>query len=252
MNIFYNILAPLSCLLFGYIFGSIPTAVIIGKVFYHQDPRNYGSHNSGGTNAGRLWGKKVGLLIIIIDMIKTIAPLWVCWAIFRYVTVDGLSLAPTVEDMNAAGFNSSHIIPWPVYFMAPLGCILGHCWPIFAGFKGGKGVSCFMGTTVTTSWAFGFLPGFVYLAVLKSTKYVSLSGIVSSIVTMITSWIWAILQLYEVIPVKYCWIPMYGPNIAPGWIYATLVTIMGLLMIVRHKENIARIKAGTERKITWM
>ena len=84
MYVFYNILIALGCLLSGYLIGSFPTSVVIGKVFFHKDPRDYGSHNPGGTNAGRIFGKKVGFIIIVIDMIKTIAPLWIWWAIFTF------------------------------------------------------------------------------------------------------------------------------------------------------------------------
>ena len=86
MNILLlNILVSLIILIFGYVFGSIPTAVWVGKIFFHQDPRDYGSHNAGGTNAGRLWGKKVGFCVIMLDMIKTIAPLYISWAILTFV-----------------------------------------------------------------------------------------------------------------------------------------------------------------------
>ena len=69
MDIIYNILVALICLIFGYLIGSVSFAIIIGKVFYHQDPRELGSKNAGGTNAGRIWGKKVGLLVVIKQLI---------------------------------------------------------------------------------------------------------------------------------------------------------------------------------------
>ena len=84
-----NVLVTFLCFLLGYLFGSFPTAIVIGKTIFHQDPRNYGSGNSGGTNAGRLWGKKWGLTVIIVDMIKTISPLWICWSILTFVKFNG-------------------------------------------------------------------------------------------------------------------------------------------------------------------
>ena len=83
--ILYNIFVPIICLIFGYLCGSFSFSIFIGKVFFHQDPRNYGSKNAGGTNAGRLWGKKFGLLVITLDMLKTILPMWICWAILTFV-----------------------------------------------------------------------------------------------------------------------------------------------------------------------
>ena len=100
MDIIYNILVALICLIFGYLIGSVSFAIIIGKVFYHQDPREHGSKNAGGTNAGRIWGKKVGLLVIILDMIKTIIPMWICWAILTYAftTFEFVEDWPTVTN----------------------------------------------------------------------------------------------------------------------------------------------------------
>ena len=63
-----NILAPIVCFIVGYFFGAIPNGVLIGKIFFHKDPRNYGSGNSGGTNTGRVFGKKVGFICIALDM----------------------------------------------------------------------------------------------------------------------------------------------------------------------------------------
>ena len=263
MNILLiNILVAFICLTIGYIFGSVPTAVWVGKLFFHQDPREYGSHNAGGTNAGRLWGKKFGLLVISLDMLKTIAPLYMCWAILTYVKFDNSlfvgakmdGFMPLIADVKTyyTALNANYIIQWPVYWLAPLGCVFGHCWPMFAKFKGGKAASNFMGITVLSSWMLGFLPGGFYLVMLKVKKYVSLAAIVQAIVVSLLTWIWVILVWVKIIPGDLAWLPMYGPSLNPNWVYATIVTIMGAIMIARHHENIKRLAAGTERKITWM
>ena len=267
MNILtINILAAIICLSLGYIFGSIPTAVWVGKIFFHQDPRDYGSHNAGGTNAGRLWGKKVGFVIILLDMIKTIAPLYICWACLTFIKFDynGISDAANLAKVEPMALladvktfytdaNSLYAIQWPVYWLAPLGCMIGHCWPMFAKFKGGKAASNFMGITVMSSWMLGFLPGFFYLGTLKWKKMVSLSAILQAIFVSTITWIWAILVMIpDFIPNDLKWLPMYGPSLNPNWVYATIVTIMGAVMVWRHHENIGRIVNGTERKITWM
>ena len=126
MNIFLiNILCVLFCLLFGYFVGSIPTAVWVGKVFFHQDPRNYGSHNAGGTNAGRLWGKKVGFLVIVLDMLKTITPIYIVWALFTFVKFNFSGVEGVVDGTRALMPDAMHLytpaaqayaLQWPVYW----------------------------------------------------------------------------------------------------------------------------------------
>lgn len=248
--ILYNIVVAICCVIFGYIFGSFPTSVMIGKVFFHQDPRDFGSKNAGGTNSGRLWGKKVGFIVIVIDMIKTIAPIWICWAILTFVPFGSKPLLATVTD-HYAGLDKNYIIQWPVYWLAPLGTILGHCWPIFAGFKGGKGVSNFMGIICGTSWMLGLGPSFLYFLILKWKKHVSLASILQSIISSICFWVWAILQLTGVVK-GFEWLPGYGIALDFNFVAAIVVTLMSFILIVRHHENIKRLKNGTERKITWM
>ena len=84
-------------------------------------------------------------------------------------------------------------------------------------------------------------------------KMVSFSAIAQGIFVSVVTWIWAILiMIPDFIPYDLKWLPMYGPGLNPNWVYAIVVTILGAVMIARHHENIKRIRAGTERKITWM
>lgn len=251
-KIFLNIFAVIACFAIGYFFGAFPTSVVIGKIFFHQDPRDFGSHNPGGTNAGRLWGRKVGFIVICLDMIKTILPMWLCWAACMLIKIDGKELCPTVLDCGRFGINAEHLVVWPVYWVATLGCMVGHCWPVFAQFKGGKGVSCYMGVLVTSSWLIGFIPGLLYFIFLKITKYVSLTGILVGVISTIMAWIWAILWMTGCVPEALYSLPMFGTNLIGNWVFAIDLTIMSTIMIVRHHENIDRLIHGCERRITWM
>ncbi len=250
--ILYNILVAISVVIIGYVFGSIPNGIWIGKIFFHKDPRDFGSGNPGGTNVGRLFGKKIGVLVIFLDGLKVAAPLYACWAILTFVPMrNGLPLMPTVQ-IKYYGDPSMYTIQWPVYFLTLVGCSFGHCWPIFSGFKGGKNVSSFMGFICFASWLLGFIPAFLYLALLKWKKMVSLAGIAISWIISLISWIWAILMLTGVIQGWVNWLPSYGPLFDYGYVYASVVTFAAAILTIRHHENIKRIKAGTERKITWM
>ena len=87
-NIWGNIAVAVVCFLFGYLLGGIPNGVVIGKVFFHKDPRDYGSHNSGGTNSGRVFGKWIGILVIGLDMI------WAYGRIIRHLSRARLAVGP--------------------------------------------------------------------------------------------------------------------------------------------------------------
>ncbi|MGM9873622.1 MAG: glycerol-3-phosphate 1-O-acyltransferase PlsY [Bacilli bacterium] len=247
-----NILVAIACIVFGYLFGSISTSIIIGKIFFHKDPRKEGSKNAGGTNSGRLFGKKIGVLVIFLDMIKTLIPVWIAFLFLTYVkAIDGKALIPSAVDMFN-GNTEGYIIQWPVYWLTPLGSLIGHCFPLYFGFKGGKGVSNFYGTELSISWGLFLSSGAVFLLTLKAKKYVSLGSIVGSIFGTIVSWVYSILHIFKVIPLQYYFIPMYGQTLYPNYVLSIVLTVMTIIIIIRHISNIKKIKNGTENKITWM
>lgn len=241
--ILYNIVVGFCSLFLGYIFGSIPTGVIIGKVFYHRDPRLEGSKNSGGTNVGRLFGKKVGLLVIFLDMLKCVIPTLTAWALIKFVG--------PINEVSTAIWSELAIL---YIYLAPMGVALGHCWPLFAGFLGGKAVSNFAGFGLLTSW--GIIIGgiAVFFGTLKAKKFVSLASMLLSIFATVFTWTFAILKL--TIPAINWDIVMWdfgtGDFLPGGWQYAATITVMAILLIYRHKSNIKRLINHEERKITWM
>ncbi len=252
MNIVYNIIAAIVCLIIGYLIGSISMSIVIGKTVYHQDPRDYGSKNAGGTNAGRIWGRGTGLLVIILDMAKTIIPFWAVWAMLAFIPVaDGLPLMASAKEI-INGDSAAYIIQWPVYWLTLLGACVGHIYPIYYNFRGGKGVSIFLGGLAGSNWPLFILSGTAFLLSLKAKKYVSLGSIVSAVTAVVISWVFAILILCHVIPGNWAMFGSYGPIMLPNYVYAIVVTIMALLLIAAHRENIKRIRQGAERKITWM
>ena len=247
-----NILAPIACILIGYIIGSANISIPVGKLLFKQDPREYGSHNVGATNCGRLWGKKWFWLIFLFDTLKTIAPLYLCWSLLTYVPIHhGHGLMPDAYNMyigNVDGF----AIKWPVYWLACLGALLGNVFPLFLKFKGGKAASTYLGLTFTTSWGLTSTGVITYLICIFKTKYVSFSSIICGIENAIASWVWAILLMCKVIPAKMYWFILWGPMFYCNYVFAIVMTIIVIVMVFRHHENIARIKAGTERKVHWV
>ena len=192
----------------GYLIGSIPFALVVGKIFFNTDVRNYGSGNLGGSNAGRVLGKKAGLSVMALDLLK------VTFVIFL------------------ASFLKNREI---VMVAAGVAAAVGHCFPIFAKFKGGKAVATMYGFLFGMAliggysfWIF-FVPLLTFLAVLYITKIVALSSVFSAIVNT--------LFIYFVIGSK---ILLLGS------------LVFTIVMIIRHRANFERMLKHEENKISWM
>lgn len=239
MITYLDILMPFVTLIFAYLVGGIPTSIIVGKVFYKQDPRDYGSKNPGGTNATRLWGKKVGFSIIAIDMFKSLMPIWVSILVLR--------LTP----LNNPEYMCEEAIMWAIW-LSGLGSVLGHCYSIYLKFQGGKGVSTYIGSLGTTC-IFQFVVGLcTFLTTLFTKRMVSLASIVLSCVACLISWILYITSACGGEAVTYVINMMFifAPNLISITIaYPIVVTLMTAVLILRHSQNIQRIKNGEEKRI---
>ena len=193
-------------ILLGYLYGSIPFALVIGKVFYNTDVRESGSGNLGGTNAGRVLGKKAGISVIILDALKAV----IIFYLSSYLSLK-FNLNPDIK------------------YIAGLACIFGHCYPIFAEFRGGKAVSTSLGYFLCIEPLYAVVAIVVFLLVLKISKYVSLSSISTALIVL-------------------CITPFLAVSIT-----AKLCMLIAVILLVyRHKDNIKRIKNHTESKIQWM
>ncbi|RDU35852.1 glycerol-3-phosphate acyltransferase [Neobacillus piezotolerans] len=192
----------LFCVL-AYLLGSIPSGLIVGKVFYNKDIRQYGSGNLGGTNTFRTLGVKAGISVTLADILKgTLAA--ALPTLFGY------------DDLNA-------LIPG-------MFAVIGHMYPIFAGFRGGKAVATSGGVLLFYA-PIMFLVIFVIFAVsLYLTKYVSLSSIMAGIGAITYSL-------------------LSSPRDIPLII---IVSILAFFVIYRHRANIKRIVNKTEPKIKWL
>ena len=193
-------------ILLGYLYGSIPFALVIGKVFYNTDVRESGSGNLGGTNAGSVLGKKAGISVIVLDALKAV----IIFYLSSYLSLK-FNLNPDIK------------------YLAGLACIFGHCYPIFAEFRGGKAVSTSLGYFLCIEPLYAVVAIVVFLLVLKISKYVSLSSISTALIVL-------------------CITPFLAVSIT-----AKLCMLVAVILLVyRHKDNIKRIKNQTESKIQWM
>ena len=216
-------------LVIGYLSGSIQNGIMIGKIFFKKDVRDYGSHNAGGTNVGRVFGKKIGLLCIILDIIKTFAPMIIFFFVYRYY------VKPMYEEISYYNFIDEY-----AYSLAAFGATLGHCYPCFYSFKGGKAVSAFGGICLFTSWLNAAVGFSIFLIVLKLKKYVSLASMIGSSCVAISS----IIMIFTHFGTNF--------NIHNYILYAVLMSVLALILIIRHRANIIRLIRKEESKIKWM
>ena len=187
----------------GYLLGSVPFGLIAGRLFSNIDVREHGSGMTGMTNVIRTVGIWAGILVLSLDMGKTVLAV----VLARYFT----------DSLN-------------IEVVAAITAIMGHNWPLYSKFKGGRGVAPGWAGLIILSPIAGIVASLVGLITIAISRYVSLGSIVGTTSGAITL---IVLSLLDVDPLAYIW---YGP------IGATII-------VVRHKENIQRLLTGKERKL---
>ena len=195
-------------IIISYLIGSIPTALLVSKRFFGIDIRNYGSGNMGATNTFRVLGSRYGTIVMIIDILKGLT------AVMLY---------------NSLPFYVSHELE-RTNLMLGLGtaAVLGHVFPIFANFRGGKGVATLLGMVLAIQPVIALSCIGIFVLVLFLTRYVSLSSILAALsLPICVLWIW---NEHEVL-------------------YRVFALIVALLVIVTHQKNIGRILRGVESRI---
>ena len=193
--------------LVAYLLGSIPSSVWIGKIFYGIDVREHGSGNAGTTNTIRILGYKAGIPVFIIDALKGWLAVFLTKIIFGYF--------PSME------------MPEYMPIVSAVAVVLGHIFPVFAGFRGGKGVATLLGV------GFGLIPIpalialAIFMVVLFSFGYVSLASIIATITLPVVTYFF----------------------VMPDNILLLLLTIaVAVFVPITHRQNIKRLINGTENK----
>lgn len=235
-----NILFAFSSILLGYLIGSIPNGIIISKIVAHKDPRDYHSKNSGGTNVGRIAGKAAGIITILMDMIKGALPAIIVYLVVRFSNLNDIFI-------KAFGANKGIWDNGTFYvYLAAFSTAFGHCFPVFANFRGGKAVASVFGFGIFSSWFLIILGVSSFFIILRAKKYVSLSSMLTSAILAILAWIMYGLDFVEPLRNVFMW--GWGNFFLSGWEYALCLTLCSILIIVRHSSNIKRLIAHTENK----
>lgn len=190
-------------ILLAYLLGSIPSALWVGKIFYNTDVRTKGSGNLGATNTFRVLGSTAGFIVTVLDILKgtaaTVLPLFI-----------DTNLHPLILGLIA---------------------VVGHMYPVFAKFKGGKAVATSGGILLGYQWPLFIVAVIVLLVALKITKMVSLSSMILAVVAVIYAILYAV--------------------ITGDYPFLAVILVLAAFIFYRHRANIARIRAGTEPKIKW-
>lgn len=220
-----NYLLLLASIVLSYGLASFPSGVFISKTFFKQDIRTLGSGNTGVTNVGRMLGWKAGLVVLVLDLTKSIGgPLF---AYFLTNTMVG---------------ELSEFMPSLAVFLAGLGTAVGHSYPIFANFKGGKAVSSLGGFLLATNWLIALITLSYFIVFVKTKKVVSLGSMTGALLAVLLSLI-------------YWFIPSFTfgmwPYVEAGGLFTATLVAMTILLVYRHKDNIRRLNQGNENKVKW-
>jgi acyl phosphate:glycerol-3-phosphate acyltransferase len=190
-------------IILGYLMGSLSFAVMTAKLFRLPDPRTYGSGNPGATNVLRSGKKLAALITLVGDAAKGAIAIGVA----HLLLTDSEQLAVGVAMTGLAAF-------------------LGHLYPVFFRFKGGKGVATALGILLAFHWMLGVAVLAIWLGIVAVTRYVSLASVVAAVAA-------APVALY----------------LNASAVMAMAVSVMGLLILWRHGANLRRLRAGTESKV---
>ena len=211
-------LATMAAAVLGYLLGSIPFGVILTRIAGAGDLRAIGSGNIGATNVLRTGRKGLAAATLLLDALKGLVAVTIVVAVWA-----AYAPAPqTLDLVTRRAFADAGLYPVGA---AAIGAMLGHCFPVWLRFAGGKGVATFLGTTVPLFWPGALAFAIIWLATAYLTKYSSLAALVAVGATPIIA------------------LAMGGPFVA------AVLAVMAAIVYVRHADNIRRLRGGTERRI---
>lgn len=200
--LFPSMLLVLLYVMVPYLLGSVNTAILVSKHFYHDDIRNYGSGNAGFTNVMRTYGKKAAIITFAGDIFKTMVAILIGWSVFGYLTA----------------------------YIAGFACFLGHIFPVFYNFKGGKGVLCMGTIMLMLDWRIFLMLLVVFVGIVLATRYISAGSVICAMM-----------------------FPLVLNRINNTGIYMIefVAIAIAVIVVLKHMGNLKRIFNGTESKFAF-
>ena len=216
--------ATIATLLLCYLTGAIPSSVWFGKLAYGKDVRNFGSGNAGATNTFRVLGWKAGTFVLLFDFFKGLAATLI---VSQLAIIWGGGHEAIQTSLHLSWFTKTDFLIWCGLF-----AVLGHMFPIYIGFRGGKGAATACGMLYGIEPISISIALSVFLIVLFTSRYVSLASITSSAAYPFAQLI--LIFLFDV------------PIETSFFLFSTAIALM---IIVKHKSNIRRLRDGTESRV---
>ncbi len=225
------ILAGVLAAVISYLLGSVSFSILFTKLFDHQkDIRSMGSGNAGATNVLRSVGVKAAVCTFVFDFAKGVLSVFLGKLLFQYLAVP--SAAGMVSEFELIQFGA---------YLSGFFCVMGHIYPLYFGFKGGKGVLTSWAIIALIDWRSFILVIVVFIVVFLISKIVSLSSICAAAS-------YPICTLIFNLGIAYCW----KHEVTLFYVILTFVigSLQAGILIWKHRSNIQRIRQGTEKKIT--
>ena len=224
-HVFVFFLFLLLSLAAGYLLGSINTAIVISKVFYRDDIRKYGSGNAGMTNMLRTFGGKAAIGVLVGDMLKTVIAIFIGGILFGFGYENAFSL----------GYDSAYMMFMGIgTYTAGLAAVLGHIFPVYYGFRGGKGVLVSATMALMLSPILFLIMFAIFALLVATSKYVSLGSVTAAI-------------SYPLL--VHGFFSMYGLSAPPTILLVSI--LIACIIVFAHKENLKRISNRTERQLSF-
>ena len=216
------ILAILISAVLSYLLGSFNSSILVVRLLKHQDIREFGSHNAGLTNTLRCFGKGCAALTLVGDLAKGIV---------------AVLLSKGICELLGTGLTAQNDVHF-IGYIAGIFAILGHVFPIYYHFKGGKGVLVGVSVFLGIDWKVFLCLIVIFAVVLAISKYVSLGSIIAAACCPVVTFLFQFWQRGD-LPMWYL------------WFNTGLAALMGAWVIYMHRTNIQRLKAGNENKFSF-
>ncbi|WP_051675981.1 glycerol-3-phosphate 1-O-acyltransferase PlsY [Ureaplasma canigenitalium] len=214
--------------IYSYLIGALNFSIIVALIMKKEDIRNFHSKNAGATNMSRVHGMKLGIVVMFLDVIKAIIALSITYLVYKYALHEPIDLK--------SGIKLS-----PLTFFSAIFIILGHCFPIYFNFNGGKGVSCMTGILLVSCPIILLVSVLIMYIIVKFTRHISLGSMITSLIAVFL----LLIPGFFYVPFYHEHLPDYFLDLNSSYkhiaIVFTFLIFTLIILVVQHRTNIKRL-----------